>query len=158
MMTLVSGGQRAQVGVSQWAVCSFCRPPIHGHRSQDCLSVIIRMIIVITIIIIITRPKPAYGRQGLAGFWGQDTDQAGSFWGVLNVSLRAYGAQLGFKPTRKMKNHKKQPGITKHLHGTMNNQNNYLEPKITIKVPSVIMKNQPETLKDHKNRPGKIEN
>ena len=53
MMTLVSGGQRTQVGVSQWAVCSFCRPPIHGHRSQDCLSVIIRMIIVITIIIII---------------------------------------------------------------------------------------------------------
>ena len=52
MMTLVSGGQRAQVGVSQWAVCSFCRPPIHGHRSQDCLSVIIRMIIVITIVII----------------------------------------------------------------------------------------------------------
>ena len=89
--------------------------------------------LILIIIIIITRPKPAYGRQGLAGFWGQDTDQAGSFWGVLNVSLRAYGAQLGFKPTRKMKNHKKQPGITKHLHGTMNNHNNYLEPKITIK-------------------------
>ena len=27
------------------------------------------------IIIIITRPKPAYGRQGLAGSWGQDTDE-----------------------------------------------------------------------------------
>ena len=53
IMTLVSGGQRTQVGVSQWAVCSFCRPPIHGHRSQDCLSVITRIIIVITIIIII---------------------------------------------------------------------------------------------------------
>ena len=26
-------------------------------------------------IIIITRPKPAYGRQGLAGSWGQDTDE-----------------------------------------------------------------------------------
>ena len=36
------------------------------------------------IIIIITRPKPAYGRQGLAGSWGQDTDQTGIFWGVLN--------------------------------------------------------------------------
>ena len=46
--------------------------------------------------IIITRPKPAYGQQGLAGSWGQDTDQAGTFWGVLNVSLRA---QLRFKPT-----------------------------------------------------------
>ena len=97
------------------------------------IKINILTIIFININIMNTRPKPAYGRQGLAGFWGQDTDQAGSFWGVLNVSLRAYGAQLGFKPTRKMKNHKKQPGITKHLHGTMNNPNNYLEPKITIK-------------------------
>ena len=52
-------------------------------------------IIIIIIIIIITRPKLAYGRQGLAGSWGQDTDQAGTFWGVLNVSLCASGAQLG---------------------------------------------------------------
>ena len=48
-------------------------------------------------IIIITRPKPAYGRQGLAGWWGHDTYQAGTFWDVLNVSLRASGAQLGYK-------------------------------------------------------------
>ena len=34
-------------------------------------------------IIIITRPKPAYGRQGLAGPWGQDTDEASSFWVFL---------------------------------------------------------------------------
>ena len=26
-----------------------------------------------------TRPKQAYGRQGLAGSWGQNTDQAGTF-------------------------------------------------------------------------------
>ena len=44
--------------------------------------------------IIITRPKPAYGRQSLeGGIAGHDTDQAVTFWGVLNVSLRAYGAQ-----------------------------------------------------------------
>ena len=30
-------------------------------------------------IIIITRPKPAYGRQGLAGSWGQDTDEMSTF-------------------------------------------------------------------------------
>ena len=53
----------------------------------------------IIIIIIITRPKPAYGRRGLVGWLGQDTDQAGTFWGLLNVSLHASGAQLGFKPT-----------------------------------------------------------
>ena len=41
--------------------------------------------LVVIIIIIITRPKTAYGRQGLAGLWGQDTDQAGTFWGVINV-------------------------------------------------------------------------
>ena len=53
------------------------------------------VMMIVTIIIIITRPKPAYGRQGLAGLWGQDTDQAGTFWGVVNISLRAFSAQLG---------------------------------------------------------------
>ena len=53
----------------------------------------------LTILIIITRPKPAYGRQGLAGSWGQDSEQAVTFWGVLNVSLCASSAQLGIKPT-----------------------------------------------------------
>ena len=49
----------------------------------------ITIFINITTIIINTRPKPAYGRQDLAGSWGQDTDQAGTFWVVLNDSLRA---------------------------------------------------------------------
>ena len=35
--------------------------------------------LVVFIIIIITRPKPAYGRQGLAGSWGQDTDVVSTF-------------------------------------------------------------------------------
>ena len=48
--------------------------------------------------------------QGLAGSWGQDTDQAGTFWGVLNVSLPASGTQFGYKLTW---NHKRQPGIMK---------------------------------------------
>ena len=26
-----------------------------------------------------TRPKPAYGRQGLAGSWGKDTDEVSTF-------------------------------------------------------------------------------
>ena len=30
-------------------------------------------------ILSITRPKPAYGRQGLAGSWGQDTDEVSTF-------------------------------------------------------------------------------
>ena len=47
-------------------------------------------------VFIITRPKPAWR----AGSRGQDTDQVGTFWGVLIVSLRASSTQLGFKPTR----------------------------------------------------------
>ena len=35
--------------------------------------------ILIFIIIIITRPKPAYGRQGQAGSWGHDTDEVSTF-------------------------------------------------------------------------------
>ena len=34
---------------------------------------------VIIIIIIITRPKPAYGQQGLAVSWGQNTDEVSTF-------------------------------------------------------------------------------
>ena len=33
----------------------------------------------IIVIIIITRPKPAYGRQSLAGSWDQDTDEVSTF-------------------------------------------------------------------------------
>ena len=35
------------------------------------------------IFIISTRPKPADGRQGLAGSWGQDTDEVSTFWVFL---------------------------------------------------------------------------
>ena len=48
------------------------------------------------VIIIITRPKPAYGRQGLAGSWGQDTDEVSTF---LVFLLQACGAQLQNNPT-----------------------------------------------------------
>ena len=42
-----------------------------------------------------TRQKLAYGRQGLAGrIWRPGYNSSGYFWGVLNVSLRASGAQL----------------------------------------------------------------
>ena len=34
---------------------------------------------VLIISIIYTRQKPAYGRQGLAGSWGQDTDEVSTF-------------------------------------------------------------------------------
>ena len=34
---------------------------------------------VLIISIIYTRQKPAYGRQGLAGSWGQDRDEVSTF-------------------------------------------------------------------------------
>ena len=39
----------------------------------------------IIIIIIITRPKPPYGRQGLAGLWGRDTVRW-VYFGVISTS------------------------------------------------------------------------
>ena len=36
--------------------------------------------------------------------WGQDTVRADTFWGVLNVSLRAYGAQHGYISQSKQQN------------------------------------------------------
>ena len=36
-----------------------------------------------------TRPKPAYGRQGLAGSWGQDTDEVST----METTLKKHGNQ-----------------------------------------------------------------
>ena len=41
---------------------------------------IVIIFVIIAIIIIITRPKPPFGRQGLAGSWGKDTVRRVHFW------------------------------------------------------------------------------
>ena len=53
-------------------------------------------------IIIITRPKPASGRQGLVGSWGQDTDEVSTF--LVFLTSHFAPAALSSKPT---KNHEK---------------------------------------------------
>ena len=58
-----------------------------GNFGQIIVIIIIITIIVI-IIIIITRPKPAYGRQGLAGSWGQDTDELRTFLVFLTARIQ----------------------------------------------------------------------
>ena len=58
-------------------------------------TIIITTIFGVNVTIIITRPKPAYGRQGLAGLWDQDTDKVSNFW----VFLTSHFAQLGIKLT-----------------------------------------------------------
>ena len=53
--------------------------------------IVIAIIIIIIIIIIITRPKPPFGRQGLAGPWGKDTVRRVHF-GVFSTSCFAHRA------------------------------------------------------------------
>ena len=46
---------------------------------SEIMALFLLFIILLIILIISTRPKPAYGRQGLAGSWGQDTDEVSNF-------------------------------------------------------------------------------
>ena len=60
------------------------------------------------IIIIITRPKPAYGRQGLAGSWGQDTDEVSTFLVFLTSHFAPAALSLDLiklGPLMTIKNH-----------------------------------------------------
>ena len=55
--------------------------------TSDIIAMITTIIIITTfgvnVTIIITRPKPAYGRQGLAGLWSQDIDEVSIFLVLL---------------------------------------------------------------------------
>ena len=46
------------------------------------------------LIIMVTRPKPAYSRQSQAGLWGLDKDQTVTFWGVFNRDGRPAGGMM----------------------------------------------------------------
>ena len=76
------------LGVSSFAVSTIAVCNVYIFRS-----------LLFSHLFCLTRPKPAYGRQDLAGSWGQYTDEVSTFFGVLNVSLRACGDQLRFKST-----------------------------------------------------------
>ena len=79
--------------------------------------------------IIITRPKPAYGRQGLAGSWGQDTDEVSTFLVFLTshfapAALSSDLTNLGPLMTMKIhletfKNHGNQPKTMKNHETTL---------------------------------------
>ena len=93
-------------------------------------------------IIIITRPKPAYGRQGLAGSWGQDTDEVSTFlvFFTSHFTPAALSSDLtNLEPLMTMKkhletlkNHGNQPKTVKNHETTLKNHGN--QPK-TIKLP-----------------------
>ena len=100
------------------------------------IIVIITISIVLTIIaintsitIITTRPKPAYGRQGLAGSWGQETDEVSTFLVFLTshfapAALSSDLTNLGPLMTMKIhletfKNHGNQPKTMKNHETTL---------------------------------------
>ena len=62
--------------------------PMGGLHAQVFVGNIITITIII-IIIIITRPKPPFGRQGLAGSWGKDKVRRVNF-GVFSTSHFAH--------------------------------------------------------------------
>merc|ERR1711889_2395 len=100
--------------------------PLRVTRYIIMISIImISIIVIIKISIIITRPKPAYGRQGLAGSWGQDTDEMSIFL----VFLTSH-----FAPAA--------------LSSDLTN----LGPLMTMKIHLETLKNHGTTLKNHGNQ------
>ena len=87
----------------------------------------------------ITRPKPAYGWQGLAGSWGQDTDQIGTLRNQENY-LEPWKTTWNLE-----KNIKKRPGTLKID----------VEPWKTIKTDLELYKTNLESWKTIK-QPGTI--
>ena len=83
-------------------------------------------------IIITTRPKPANGRHGLAGSWGQDTDEVSTFLVFLTshfapAALSSDLTNLGPLMTMKihletLKNHGNQSKTMKNHEATLKNQ------------------------------------
>ena len=64
-------------------------------------------------IIIITRPKPAYGRQGLAGLWGQDTDELSTFLVFLTSHFAPAALSSDLNQPETINDDKNTPGIIK---------------------------------------------
>ena len=60
-----------------WQIMAYF--PLSLATAEQTSSTIVIVISIVVNIIINTRPKPAYGRQGLAGSWCQDTDEVSPF-------------------------------------------------------------------------------
>ena len=69
--------------------------------------------------IIITRPKPAYGRQGLAGSWGQDTDEVSTFLVFLTSHFVPVALSSDSNQPGTINDDKNPPGIMKTRPGAM---------------------------------------
>ena len=70
-------------------------------------------------VIIITRPKPAYGRQGLAGSWGQDTDEVSNFLVFLTSHFAPAALSSDLNQPGTINGDKNPPGIMKTRPGAI---------------------------------------
>ena len=80
------------------------------------------------ITIIITRPKPAYGRQGLAGSWGLDADEVSTFLVFLTSHFAPAALSSDLNQPGTINDNKNPPGKMKTRPGAINNMKNHLEP------------------------------
>ena len=71
------------------------------------------------LIIIITRPKPAYGRQGLAGSWGQDIDEVSTFLVFLTSHFAPAALSSDLNQPRTINDGRNPPGIMKTRPGAI---------------------------------------
>ena len=87
--------------------------------SSIIIITIITIMIIIIIAIIITRPKPAYGRQGLAGPWGQDTDEVSTFLVFLTSHFAPAALSSDLNQPGIINDDKNPPGIIKTSPGAI---------------------------------------
>ena len=66
---------------------------------------------IININMMITRPKPAYGRQGLAGSWGQNTDEVSTFLVFLTSHFAPAALSSDLNQPGTLNDNKNPPGI-----------------------------------------------
>merc|ERR1712018_895564 len=102
------------------------------------------------------------GRQGLAGSWGQDTDEVSTFCVFLTshfapVALSSDLTNLGPLMTMKihletLKNHGNQPKTMKNHRTTLKNHGNQQKTMKNHETTSKTMKNHRTTLKNHGNQ------
>ena len=96
------------------------------------------LVTIIIIIIINTRPRPAYGRQGLVGLWGQDTDEVSTFLvfltphfapAVLSSELTNLGPLMTMKiQLETLKIHGDQPKTMKNHETTLETMDTKQKP------------------------------
>ena len=97
---------------------------------------------IIVTTIIITRPKPASGRQGLAGSWGQDTDEVSTFLVFLTSHFAPAALSSDLIQPGIINDNINPPGIMKTRPGVIKRKITWNHEKLTCNY-----KNLPVTIK-----------